>query len=104
MKRGAFISALSDKAQKNRITIIEDFDLEKIKTKDVVAILDKLGLADKKCLVLDETENKNAALSFKNISRAKYTRAPMANTYDIVNADILVITAAGLKKMEEVFV
>ena len=103
MKRGALISALSDKAQNNGITVVEDLNLNMIKTKAMAEILGKLGLSGKKCLILDEGENKNAALSFRNIPNTKYARALLANTYDIVNAEVLVLTTAGLKKMEEVF-
>jgi len=103
MKRGAMISALSDKAQNDRVAVVEDLNLSEIKTKTMVAILGKLGLSEKKCLIVDEGENRNMAWSVRNIPRVKYTRAPLANTYDVVDADILLFTSAGLKKIEEVF-
>lgn len=103
MKRGAFISALSDKAQCSQIFVIDALNLDSPKTKEIATILDKLGLAGKKCYVLDESENRNVALSFRNLTRVKYSRAPLANTYDIVNAEALLLTTAGLKKIEEVF-
>jgi large subunit ribosomal protein L4 len=103
MKRGALISALSDKAQNEGVAIVEDLNLEEIKTRKAAEIIDKLGLSKRKCLVLDEGENQNAVLSFKNLPKIKYSRAILASTYDIVNADVLLFTTAGLKKMEEVF-
>jgi len=66
--------------------------------------LDKLGLQKKKCLILDEGANNNLVLSVRNLPKTKYSRAPLANTYDIVDAEVLVMTKAALEKAEEVFV
>lgn len=104
MKRLAMLSAFSDKAQNENLKIIDKFELAEIKTKTMATILDKLGLQNKKCLILDEGIAKNLVLSVRNIPKAKYSRAPLANTYDIVNADILIMTKAALEKVEEVFV
>ncbi|HHI03444.1 MAG TPA: 50S ribosomal protein L4 [candidate division Zixibacteria bacterium] len=104
MKRLALLSAFSDKAQHENLKIVDKFELAEVKTKNMATILDKLGLQKKKCLILDEGENRNLILSVRNIQKAKYSRAPLANTYDIINADVLVMTKAALKKAEEVFV
>jgi len=104
MKRLALLSAFSDKAQNENLKIVDKIDLPEIKTKTMATILDKLGLEKKKCLILDEGMAKNLSLSVRNMPRAKYSRAPLANTYDIVNADVLVMTKAALEKAEEVFV
>ena len=104
MKRLALLSAFSDKAQNENLKVVDKFELPEVKTKSMATILDKLGLQKKKCLILDEGENKNLILSVRNIRKAKYTRAPLANTFDIVNADVLVMTKAALEKAEEVFV
>jgi len=103
MKRQALLSALSDKAQSERLRVIDKIDLPEIKTKAMAGMLESLGLQTKKCLIVDEGVNKNLVLSVRNIPRVKYSRAPLANTYDVVNADILVFTRAGLDKLEEVF-
>jgi large subunit ribosomal protein L4 len=105
MKRGALVSALSDKAQSENIKVLDKLELAEIKTKMVCSILDNLGLDSKKCLILDEVDgiNKNLALSVRNLEKVKYLRAPLANAYDIVDADILVLTKAALAKIEEVF-
>jgi large subunit ribosomal protein L4 len=104
MKRLALLSAFSDKAQNENLKIIDKFELSEVKTKNMAAILDRLGLQKKKCLILDEGENKNLVLSIKNLPRANYSRALLANAYDIVHADVLVMTKAALQKAEEVFV
>ena len=83
--------------------VVEDLILDEIKTKSMAGILDKLGLEKKKCLILDEGINKHLSLSVRNLQNTKYLRAPLANAYDLLNADVLVITKAGLEKIEEVF-
>lgn len=103
MKRAAIISVFSSKAQDESLRIVEDLTLEEIKTKSMAGILDKLGLEKKKCLILDEGINKHLSLSVRNLQNIKYLRAPQANAYDLLNADVLVITKAGLEKIEEVF-
>ncbi len=103
MKRGATLSAFSDKAQNDRLVIVEDLKLDKIKTRDLVNILNKLGLIKKKCLILDEGVNHELWLSLRNIEDVKYSRAPLANAFDIVNAEVLLVTKAGLDKIEEVY-
>jgi large subunit ribosomal protein L4 len=103
MKRLAMLSVLSDKAQNEKLIIIDNLNIPEIKTKKVFTILDKLGISSKKCLILDEGMNKNLVLSVRNIPHVEYSRAPLANAYDIVNADTLIVTKAGLEKVEEVF-
>lgn len=103
MKRAALLSAFSDKAQAEGLMIVEDLKLGEIKTAKMATIMDKLGLEKKKCLVLDEGLNRELWMSIRNLQNVKYSRAPLANPYDIVDADVLLITKAGLEKIEEVF-
>ncbi len=103
MKRAAIISAFSSKAQDEKLRVVEDLALEEVKTKTMAGILDKLGLEKKRCLILDEGVNEQLILSVRNLRNARYLRAPLANAYDLVDADVLVITKAGLEKIEEVF-
>ena len=103
MKKLALRSVFSDKALSERIRIIEDLKLGEIKTKKIDSILANLDLAGKKCLILDEGENKNLVLSCRNLNMVLYCRAGLANGYDIINADYLLFTKAGLEKVEEVF-
>jgi len=103
MKRIAQVSAFSDKAQHDNIKVIENLELSEIKTKNMATILDRLGIDRKKCLILDEGANRNLVLSVRNMNDVKYCRAALANTYDVVNADVLLFTRAGLDKVQEVF-
>jgi len=103
MKKAAMLSALSDKAKAENLMIVEDLELAEIKTKAMNDILEKLGLNKKKCLILDEGENRNLVMSVRNMKDVNYCRAPLANAYKVVNADVLLLTRAGISKIEEVF-
>lgn len=97
----AKISALSYKAKEQAILIVEDVDLSAPKTKDAAAILKALNIENKKSLVLLPEENSNLYLSLRNIPRVNGTHVADINTYDIVNADVLVITEAVAKIFSE---
>jgi len=103
MKRLALQSVFSDKAQAERIRVIDEIKLEAPKTQAVFGLLQKLELAGKKCLVLHEGRDESIHLSCRNLPKVKYCRAALANGYDILDADFLIFTKAGLEKAGEVF-
>lgn len=103
MKRLAIQSVLSDKAKSEKIRVIDQIEYDKPKTKSVVNLFTKLDIAGKKCLLLDEGKNQNLVLSCRNIPKVKYSRAALANGYDLLNADFVLFTKAGLEKAQEVF-
>lgn len=103
MRKLAMQSVFSDKARTERIKVLDQIELDKIRTQAVVGILTKLDLSSKKCLVLDEGRNEKLALSCRNIPKVKYGRASLANGYDVLDADYLIFTKAGLEKAGEVF-
>jgi large subunit ribosomal protein L4 len=103
MKQLAIRSVFSDKARGERIKVLDKITLEEIKTRNLVGILDKLDLKGRKCVILDEGRNDNLHLSARNLQRVTYTRAALANGYDLLYADWVVITRAGLEKVQEVF-
>jgi len=103
MKRLAIQSVFSDKAKSEKIKVVDSIQFPEIKTRSVVAMLTKLELEGKKCLILDEGRNENLALSCRNIPGVKYTRASLANGYELLDAEYLLLTKPGLEKVEEVF-
>jgi len=62
-----------------------------------------MGLGGKKVLVLDEGEIAESHRASRNMPGVKVTRARLANAYEILNAEFLVITMSGLKELEEVY-
>ncbi|RLD23348.1 MAG: 50S ribosomal protein L4 [Bacteroidetes bacterium] len=94
-------SALSYKAKDKAISILEDFTFEAAKTKDYLAMLNSLSLNDKKTLLVLPESDKNIVLSGRNVQNTKITTAEQLNTYDVLNADTLVILESSVKRIEK---
>ena len=103
MKRIALKSIFSDKARSERIKVLDTIKLSEIKTKEMLSILGRFELEGKKCIVLDEGVNESLQLSCRNLQKVKYCRAALANGYDLLHADYVLVTKAGLEKVHEVF-
>ena len=93
-------SALSYKAQENAIIVVEDFNMEAPKTKDFVNISKNLKVEGKKSLFVLPEANKNVYLSARNLQRTKITLAALLNSYNVLNADVLVVTEHSLKTID----
>ncbi len=94
-------SALSAKAAENCITVIEDFTLSKPKTKDFLNILKNLQVAEKKSLVIISDKDNNVYLSSRNLERTSVITASELNTYQILNANVLVVAESALGKIQD---
>ncbi len=88
----AKISALSHKAKDGAIFVVEDITLDAPKTKQVVEIMTGLSVADKKVVIVLPEYNDNLYLSTRNIPNVTSSLLADINTYEIMNADVLVIT------------
>ena len=93
-------SALAYKAQENAILVVEDFNFETPKTKQYVELLQNLKVADKKLLMVLAEANKNVYLSARNIQRQDMAVASAVNTYQVLNADAMVVTESALAVIE----
>ena len=100
LKQLARVSALVYKAKANAITIVEDFSLETPKTKTYIDILGKLQLTGRKTLMVVSDSNKNIYLSSRNLQRTKVVEASSLNTYDIMNAQNLLVCEKSLTLIE----
>lgn len=101
MKKLAIKSVYSDRARAERIKIVDKLELTEAKTKSMVGILTHLNLDGKKCLILDEGRNETVQRSCRNLPRVKYIRSILANGYDLLDADVILFTQAGLDKVQE---
>jgi len=102
VKQLARISALSHKAKNNAITVLEDFNFETPKTKNYVELLSGLEMFGKKTLLVISNDDKNINLSARNIREAKVTSANSLSTYDIMNANNLLLSESSLKTIETI--
>lgn len=100
----AKISALSYKAKENAIVVVEDINMLEPKTQEFKGILANLNITGKKTLFVMPELAGNVYLSLRNIPRVKSTLMSDINTYDLLNADVLVLTesAASIFSVEEV--
>ena len=98
----AKISALSSKAKDNAIVIVEDINLDAPKTKSFTEMLSNLEVYGKKALFVMPEYNDNVYLSYRNVPFVKGTLLSDMNTYDVVNADVLVLTEGAAKIFSEV--
>ncbi|MEZ5358951.1 MAG: 50S ribosomal protein L4 [Candidatus Zixiibacteriota bacterium] len=102
-KRLALKSVFSDKAVNERIMVLENLEMTDAKTRNFKSLLQNLDLNGRKVLFLDEGVNPNPYIASRNLPGVKVSRARLTNAYDVLHADVVVITLAGLKEIEEVF-
>ena len=93
-------SALSYKASDKSISVLEDLNFEAPKTKEYKSLLTSLSLNNKKTLLVLAEDNKNVVLSSNNLQKAKVTTADQINTYDLLNADNLILCEGSIEKIQ----
>ena len=97
----AKLSALSYKAKENAIVVVEDITMDVPKTKTLVEVMKNLNLSTKKSLFVLPEYNDNLYLSTRNVPNVASSLLADINTYEIMNADVLVITEATAKIFTE---
>ncbi len=103
LKRLALRSALSTKAASDQIKILENFELEKVSTKEMATILAAIGVGGEKTLLVVPDPDKKVALSARNLPNVKLMRAAEITTYHLLRAETVVMTQGALSTVEEVF-
>ena len=102
VRRLALLSALSDKVLGGNLIVLDELKLDTYKTKTVADCLKAIG-AGKKALIVLEDNNAFAVKSIANIKGAKSAQVNTINTYDVIDADTLVIVKGAVAKLEEVY-
>lgn len=93
----AKMSALAYKAKENAIVVMEDVNLDAPKTKTFSSIIKGLNIGRKKALFVIPEYNDNLYLSLRNVAGVSGTLLSDMNTYDILNANVLVLTESAAK-------
>ncbi|GGH07522.1 50S ribosomal protein L4 [Sphingobacterium alkalisoli] len=101
LKQLARKSALSYKAQESNIVVLDAVSFDTIKTKNYVSLISALNIADEKTLLVLSAYDNNVYLSSRNLKKAKVVVASDLNTYDVLNATKLLLTADSVKTLEE---
>lgn len=102
VKRLARRSALSAKAAKGEILVVEDFGFDAPKTKAYLAILKALKVDNQKTLLVTPEVEHNVLLSCRNLPNARVMRAQDINTYDILNARTLILEESAIDKLKAI--
>lgn len=95
----ALRSALSMIFKEGRLTVVDKFELEEIKTKKLVSVLAALQ-APKKTLVVDDKANENLRLSLRNVASSQFLPPEGVNVYDLLRHDHLVLSQNAAKALE----
>ena len=102
VRKLALKSALSDKVLGESLIVLDNLNINEYKTKTVVDCLKAIGAQKKALIVLADT-NECAIKSAANIKGVKTAQVNTINTYDIINADTLIIVKDAVAKIEEVY-
>jgi large subunit ribosomal protein L4 len=98
VRKAAIICALSLRASEKRVILLENLDIDEIKTKKIVSLIEKFDA--KKALIVEIKENEKVVLSTKNLAKHKWLPPEAINVYDILNHDTLIMNVETAKKLE----
>ena len=97
----AIKSALSQKVLDDNLVVVDSLNFDAPKTKDFAATLGNLKVAEKALIVVTD-DDKNAALSARNLANATVVNPDGVNILNVVDAQKVVITKSALSQVEEV--
>jgi large subunit ribosomal protein L4 len=97
LKQLARKSALTVKAQEGQIIVVDNINLDAVKTKDFVNITKNLKVNDKKVLFVLSDKNNNVYLSARNVPNTYLMSASDINTYALLNNNAIVMTEGSLE-------
>ena len=103
VKKLARKSALSHKVKQKSIIILEDFNFDVPNTKSYCKFLSNFDLINDKTLLVLPKTNKNIILSSRNIKKSKVLLAAQLNTYDVMNANKIMIVESSIDEIEKNF-
>lgn len=100
MYRAAIRSICSELLRQGRFIVLESFELEKAKTRDLVAKLQEFNIDQKVLIVLEEV-NENIYLAARNLHKVELTDVEAINPVNLIHYEKILITAPALKQIEE---
>lgn len=103
MRRLALKSALSDRAGDSDVYVVEDLELDAPSTKAIAKLLQSMGLADRKVLLVSPAADTNLVKSCRNLQGAEVRPANELNAYEVLHSDAVVLERSALGTLEEVF-
>jgi len=100
MKQLARLSALTLKARAEEIMVVEDFSMDSPSTKGFTNVLSSLKVSGQKVLLLTDSADKNVYLSSRNLPKTSVKNVGDLNTYEIMNADVLIFTTSAIANLQ----
>lgn len=98
VKKLALKMALSSKVEDQSVFVIDDFNLDTIKTKALFGVLNNLKLSD--ILIVSDTDDMNLLMSARNLPDVKVIKTEGLNVYDILKFKNLLLVEASIKNIE----
>jgi large subunit ribosomal protein L4 len=98
VRKLALKMALTSKLQENELVVLDRFELEKVKTKDFIEIVQALRLDN--ALIVTDKKNETLELSSRNVPRIKVLRSEGLNVYDILKYKNLVLLEPVINDIE----
>jgi large subunit ribosomal protein L4 len=99
VKRLALASALSDRAGSGDVRVVRDFGLTEPRTRDAVALLDKLELTGRTVLVVLAERDDLIARSFRNLRYTHVLTVGQLNVHDLLTHDVVLFAEAALDRI-----
>jgi len=98
VRKLALKMALSSKLQTEKLVVLDEFEIDEIKTREFIKVMNALNM--KNALIITEKENKNLELSARNVSQTKVLRVEGLNVYDILKYKNVVLLESSIKSIE----
>ena len=102
MNRGALICLLSQKAREEKLIVLDGFQLEEAKTREMARVLSNLMIVTPVLVVTRESQS-DVVLSARNLPRVKTIPAPQLSALDLLNHDRVIMTAEAVRRAEEIW-
>lgn len=97
----AIKSALSQKVADEKFVVVESINFDAPKTKEFAGVMNNLKVSEKVLVVVSD-EDKNAALSGRNLINTTVVTLAGVNILNVVDSQKIVITKSALSQVEEV--
>jgi large subunit ribosomal protein L4 len=101
MRRAAYRSALTVKAQDEQIVVLDSLDMDAPKTREMVSLIERLGLEGSVLIMLPE-KNENVERSARNLPDVKTLRASYLNVRDLLGYDYVLVPQGSLEVIESI--
>jgi len=98
VRRLALKMALSSKLQEEKLVVLDEFEIDEIKTREFVKVMSALDM--KNALIITDKKNKNLELSARNVPQTKVLRVEGLNVYDILKYKNVVLLESSIKSIE----